>query len=283
GHVKANCPKLALKEARLRSNESRPTKLLGGKPSDDGKPAPSKAPITTPSSEPKASAMEPSQSNQSTDIGSAIRKVEICLHPLSVATSHENIEKAALFDTGATFSFIGQPLLTSLEDAGNPCSVSKEIRHSVALADGTTVSSNGCVQLLIRYDGSLRQLSFHIVPSLSPGLFIGWEGIAALGVFIDAGNNKIICSSDALVEESQQTPLLARTGTIDEDFTPVKKFDDTCDPEDDRLFHLSSAPAYRMRVRKLQPDEPRISLLYVDDDENAASDVSPFPPITVFP
>ncbi|KAF4681884.1 hypothetical protein FOZ63_022421, partial [Perkinsus olseni] len=101
------------------------------------------------------------------------------------------------------------------------------------------------------------QLSFHIVPSLSPGLFIGWEGIAALGVFIDAGNNKIICSSDALVEESQQTPLLARIGTIDEDFTPVKKFDDTCDPEDDRWFHLSSAPAYRMRVRKLRPDEPR--------------------------
>ncbi|KAF4709470.1 hypothetical protein FOZ62_018159, partial [Perkinsus olseni] len=71
GHVKANCPKLALKEARLRSNES-------GKPSDDGKLAASKAPVTTPSSDPKASAMvlcdEPSQSNQFTDIGSAIRK-----------------------------------------------------------------------------------------------------------------------------------------------------------------------------------------------------------------
>ncbi|KAF4680762.1 hypothetical protein FOZ60_013000 [Perkinsus olseni] len=261
GHVKANCPKLALKEARLRSNESRPTKLSDGKSSDNGKPAPSKSPATTPSSDPKASAMvlcdESSQSNQSTDIGSAIRKVEICFPPLSVGTSHEKIEKAALFDTGATFNFIGRPLFTSLEDAGYPCSVNKEIRHSVTLADGTKVSSNGCVQLLIRYDGSFRQLSFHIVPSLSPGLFIGWEGIAALGVFIDAGNNKIICSSDALVEESQQTPLLARIGTIDEDFTPVKKFDDTCDPEDDRWFHLSSAPAYRMRVRKLRPDEPR--------------------------
>ncbi|KAF4682776.1 hypothetical protein FOZ63_024009, partial [Perkinsus olseni] len=159
GHVKANCPKLALKEARLRSNES-------GKPSDDGKPAPSKAPVTTPSSDPKASAMilcdEPSQSNQSTDIGSAIREVEICSPPLSVGTSHEKIEKAALFDTGATFNFIGRPLLTSLEDAGYPCSVNKEIRHSVTLADGTKVGSNGCVQLLIRYDGSLRQLSFHI-------------------------------------------------------------------------------------------------------------------------
>ncbi|KAF4650664.1 hypothetical protein FOL46_000803 [Perkinsus olseni] len=261
GHVKANCPKLALKEARLRSNESMPTKLSDGKSSDNGKPAPSKSPATTPSSDPKASAMvlcdESSQSNQSTDIGSAIRKVEICLPPLSVTTSHESIEKAALFDTGATFNFIGRSLLTSLEDAGYPCSVNKEIRHSVTLADGTKVSSNGCVQLLICYDGSLRQLPFHIVPSLSPGLFIGWEGIAALGVFIDAGNNKIICSSDALAEEGQQTPLLARIGTIDENFTPVKKFDDTCDPEDDRWFHLSSAPAYRMRVRKLRPDEPR--------------------------
>ncbi|KAF4649464.1 hypothetical protein FOZ61_001316, partial [Perkinsus olseni] len=346
GHVKANCPKLALKEARLRSNESMPTKLSDGKSSDNGKPAPSKSPATTPSSDPKASAMvlcdESSQSNQSTDIGSAIRKVEICLPPLSVTTSHESIEKAALFDTGATFNFIGRSLLTSLEDAGYPCSVNKEIRHSVTLADGTKVSSNGCVQLLICYDGSLRQLPFHIVPSLSPGLFIGWEGIAALGVFIDAGNNKIICSSDALAEEGQQTPLLARIGTIDENFTPVKKFDDTCDPEDDRWFHLSSAPAYRMRVRKLRPDEPRDTEEQVycfeldlqgamrpidgltrsgdysgkliqrlspeekklfhdeigsytdkswwrkepvedDDDENAVSDVSPFPPITVFP
>ncbi|EER04663.1 hypothetical protein Pmar_PMAR013363 [Perkinsus marinus ATCC 50983] len=139
--------------------------------------------------------------------------------PYQLRKSKDEVSEAALFDTGATFNYISSALLLSFNEVGHFYQLEKANHHSVSLADGSKVESDGSVKILVRYGGSQRMLLFHVVPSLSPRVVIGWEGIAALGLLIDAYRSDIVCSVEES-DDSLQSPLLARMGLTDDDIIP---------------------------------------------------------------
>lgn len=145
----------------------------------------------------------------------AVRQVGLS----SPQKSKDEVSEAALFDTGATFNYISSALLLSFNEVGHFYQLEKANHHSVSLADGSKVESDGSVKILVRYGGSQRMLLFHVVPSLSPRVVIGWEGIAALGLLIDAYRSDIVCSVEES-DDSLQSPLLARMGLTDDDIIP---------------------------------------------------------------
>ncbi|KAF4657842.1 hypothetical protein FOL47_008291 [Perkinsus chesapeaki] len=263
GHLKSECPKLAQKEARSKAHDKPDPKKPGL--GDDSTVRP------TSSTTSQAAAMvvhkEPECLKEAEENCPAVRQVAICFHSsLRKKGGNEKLWKRALFDSGASLNYIGLSLVKSLQLAGCPCKVDNDKKHSVLLADGSHVDSEGRIELVISYDGSSKRLFFHIVPSLSPKLFIGWEGMTQLGIVIDPSHHGIFCSSNGLNEDDDvgndlsRAPLLARVGRIPDDYISVKKTLEKYDPDlekYDRWFHLSSAPAYKMRVRRLLPSEQR--------------------------